>query len=556
MKKFIPLIILSFFFHQIVAQITTNYWVVFKDKNASPYSIANPSAYLSERAIARREKQKIRITENDLPVNPSYINELKPFGITVLNKSKWFNAVTITIIDKTKITEIRALPYVKDIIEIKIAPITNGTAKFNPVVAQTPQSVETAVEQRSITGFNYGLSYKQSHQIGIDCMHDMGYRGEGIVIAVLDAGFYKVDSLPAFDSLRVNHQILGTWDFVTGNASVYEDYEHGMNVLSCMGGYLPGQLVGTAPKAKYWLLRTETILSESWQEEINWGVAAEFADSVGADVINSSLGYFTGMTNSSEDHTYADMDGKTTIIAKAATHAARVGMFVTSSAGNAGGSTWYKIVTPADADSILSVGAVDSAGVIASFSSRGPTFDGRIKPNTVATGLGAITACSSGGVCPQNGTSFSSPITAGAVACLWQAHPLKTNMEILQAIEQSASQHNTPDTLLGFGIPNFCAANVLLTGIEENSLDDNVLQVFPNPFNVGFEISVSLKTKQLITIELYDLSGKQILKQGKRLNGSGHTTFNIAENSALSSGLYLLQINTPEKTYYKKVMKN
>ena len=567
MRKNISFLIFYLFFHFAIGQTTTNYWVLFKDKKDSPYSVNVPSAYLSQRSITRREKQNIAITENDLPVNPIYINGVKSIGVEIKNRSKWFNALTITANDETKINAIKSLPYVEGLIKINIIPITNGAAKLLPSLQSgvgeikngTPSSSVIPVkpeENTSVESLNYGSSFKQSHQIGIDCMHNMGYLGQGMVIAQLDAGFYKVDSLPAFDSLRVNHQILGTWDFVEGNAMVYEDYEHGMNVLSCMGGNLPGLLVGTAPKAKYWLLRTETIFSESWQEEINWALAAEFADSVGADVINSSLGYAGGMTDPAQDHTYSDMDGKTTIAAKAAVHAARVGIFVTASAGNSGGPSWYKIVTPADADSIFTVGAVDSADVITPFSSRGLSFDGRIKPNTVARGGSAIVACSWGGVCPQSGTSFSSPITAGAVACLWQAHPGKTNYEILQAIEQSASQHNTPDSIMGYGIPNFCTANTLLTGIDIQKMNTDSLNVYPNPFNADFNIAFYSDKKQVIDVELFDISGRSIFQLEKSVSANTNSVFKSGTfGEKLTEGVYILRIATPQKIYFKKIIK-
>jgi len=385
-------------------------------------------------------------------------------------------------------------------------------------------------------------------------MHTQGYVGQGMVIAVLDAGFYKADSLPAFDSLRINNQILGCRDFVTGDTLVYEDYPHGMNVLSCMGGNIHGSLVGTAPKAKYWLLRTEDAWSETLQEEINWAVGAEFADSVGADVINSSLGY-SNFDNPADSHTYADMDGNTTIISNAADFAVSKGIFVTTSAGNAGGPPWYKITAPADADSVLTVGAVDSVGVLAGFSSRGPTFDGRIKPNVVARGYQAAFASASGGITQGNGTSFSSPITAGAVACLWQAHPTKTNMEILSAIEQSASQSSNPDSLVGYGIPNFCTASAILTGIEENNNSINVFTLYPNPFINLITITCNNSQKQLVRVSLIDISGREVFVENKLLE-SNTNTFTIKPETQLAKGLYILKIVSNSQSSSIKVIKD
>ena len=389
----------------------------------------------------------------------------------------------------------------------------------------------------------------------MDCLHNLGFHGEGITVGFLDAGYYFVDTLPAFDSLFANNQILGTYDFVAHNTSVYEDFPHGMATLSCVAGNMPGQLIGTAPKAKFWLLRTEDAGSETLQEETNWLIGAEFADSVGVDVINSSLGYTTfdgGIGN----HTYADMDGNTTIVTKAADWAASKGIFVNSSAGNSGGAPWYKITAPADADSILTVGAVDSLGDIVSFSSRGPSFDGRIKPNTAARGYAAVVSSPFGYVEWQSGTSFSSPITAGAVACLWQAHPTATNMQMLMAIEQSASQYFFPDSMMGYGIPNFCIAHIILTDIlsvGNLQAQNQWLSVFPNPSTDDFTVCFYSEKKQTIKISLHDISGREIINESKAVNQKNNI-FPLPNND-LSDGMYILSITTPEQTYFKKLVK-
>ncbi len=554
MKKVSHIVLFFLFFQITIAQTTTNYWVLFKDKKGNPYSISRPSEYLSERSIARRQRQHILITESDLPVNPTYINALKLLGVTIINQSKWFNAVTIASTDISKINTIRKLSYVKEIKTISISPTKNNFSKFELENDKIPVSIDRSGIVSAVTVLNYGLSYYQAHQIGVDCLHNLGYQGQGMIIAELDAGFEKVDSLPAFDSLRMNNQLLGTHDFVIGGTVLYQGHPHGMNTLSCMVGNLPGRIVGTAPKAKYWLLRTEDAATESLQEEINWSVGAEFADSVGADVINSSLGYNI-FDNAADNHSYLDLDGNTTIITKAADMAVSKGMFVVSSAGNAGGPPWFKITAPADADSVLTVGAVDSAGTIASFSSRGPTSDGRFKPNTVARGVKAIVASQYGDVFKQSGTSFSSPITAGAVACLWQANPTKTNMEILDAIQQSASQYSNRDTIKGYGIPNFCKADSLFTGVDVFKLNQtDKLNVYPNPFTDNFDITFYSDKKQTIQFELYDISGRSIFKEEKIVNANSSSTFNY-NDEVLSNGVYILRAITPTKVYYRKLVK-
>ncbi|MBK7183471.1 MAG: S8 family serine peptidase [Bacteroidetes bacterium] len=530
----------------------TYYWIVFKDKNGSTYSVEKPESFLSKRSIERRAKQQIAITNQDLPVNASYINQLNALGVKIVAKSKWFNAVSVTDVAANSLQQINSLPFVKSIKMIEMNKRSFLDFKF----AQEENRNTTTASSNNRAGgvFNYGLSYLQANQIGADCMHNNGYTGAGMVIAVLDAGFYKADSLPAFDSLRTNNQILGCRDFVTGDTLVYEDYPHGMNVLSCMGGYLPGSLVGTAPKANYWLIRTEDAWSESIQEEIFWTIGAEFADSVGADIINSSLGYST-FDNTADNHTYADMDGNTTIITKAADIAASKGIFVTTSAGNAGGPPWYKITAPADADSALTVGAVDSLGFITGFSSRGLTFDGRIKPDVVARGHQAAFASAAGGVQQGNGTSFSSPITAGAVACLWQANPTKTNMEILYAIQESANQFAFPDSIRGYGVPNFCTANSLLTSIQENPVADLKFEVYPNPFNNQLSLSFYNKDKQTVKLVLSDITSKIVFEQEFTAIADAEIVFTLSPEQSISSGVYFLNVILKDQVNTIKVIK-
>ncbi|OFY83051.1 MAG: hypothetical protein A3F72_18815 [Bacteroidetes bacterium RIFCSPLOWO2_12_FULL_35_15] len=555
MKKQLSLFLFLVTFQFAFSQTKTNYWILFKDKDASPFTLTKPSDYLSAKAIERRTKQNIPVSFTDLPVNPNYINTLKSFGVSIINQSKWFNAILVSTNDENKIDAIRSLAFVKQVRSITISQQSKVSSKFelenNSAIVPNEKSVSTTTS----TTLNYGLSFKQANQIGVDCLHDLGFQGQGMTIAVLDAGYYNTNILPVFDSLNIQNQILGCRDFVIGDTLVYEDFPHGMNVLSCMGGNLPGRLVGTSPKAKFWLLRTEDAASESIQEEINWLVGAEFADSVGADLITSSLGYNL-FDNAADNHTYADMDGNTTIVTKAADWAVSKGMFVVIAAGNAGGSAWSKITAPGDADSVLTIGAVDSLGFIGSFSSRGPTSDFRIKPNTVARGVDAIVASQNGDVWGQNGTSFATPITAGAVACLWQANPAKTNMEILNAIQQSASQYFIPDTIKGFGIPDFCAANQLLAGIDENMLNNENLIVYPNPFSSTFEISFYSDKKQIVEIELLDISGRTLISQTKLLNGSSTNQISISEIKDLSNGIYIVHLKTPERRYFKKIIKN
>jgi len=334
----------------------------------------------------------------------------------------------------------------------------------------------------------------------------MGYHGEGKVIAILDDGFNNVNVVNAFDSIRINNQILGTWDFVAGVQNVYAVGGHGTMCLSDMASYLPGQIMGTAPKADYWLLRTEDATTEYIIEEDNWVAGAEFADSVGADIISTSL-YYTQFDDASQNHTYADMNGRTTVCAIAAVFTARVGMLTFACAGNSGQTSWFYVGSPADADSIMAVGAVDVNGNLAGFSSRGPSYDHRIKPDIAADGVNAVVVNSSNSVTTASGTSFATPLSAGGAACLWQSFPTLNNMQIRHSIDMSASQWNTPDSLKGYGIPDYCNANILLSSLSANA-EKNKFSILPNPNNGDMIFSLTNFSNENGVIEIYDATGK------------------------------------------------
>lgn len=538
------------------AQDKAKFMISFKDKSGSVYSTATPSAFLTSRSINRRTKQSISIKTDDLPVNQWYIDSIAKTGVKILNRSKWLNAISIdTTGYPNAMTKILSYPFVVKSTPIGIKPASFSDLRKSKLSPDKNKfdNLESLVAISTPAGLNYGNSYNQVSMIGADCLHNNGYKGEGMVIAVLDAGFYKVDSLAAFDSLRANNQILGTRDFVDGGTSVYEDHSHGMMVLSTMGGNLPGELIGTAPKAKYWLLRSEDAIPENIIEEFDWVVAAEFADSVGADVINSSLGYFT-FDDSTQDHTYADMNGKVALSSIGATRAARKGMAVVVSAGNSGPGC---IGTPADADSVLTIGAVDASGTLAGFSSRGPSYDKRVKPNVAAQGKGSVVASTKSGTINANGTSFSSPISAGAVACLWQANPGKTNMQILKAVEKSATQYNSPDSMLGYGIPNMCVANMVLGGTDRSLFgQDKIIESYPNPFETTVHLTFYSLEGQTISIRLFDIRGRRITEETQRVNANSVNYFTIHDVENLESGMYILHVSGTGSNYYKKLIKN
>jgi hypothetical protein len=556
MKKLIFLIILlqALFLH---AQTQQKYWIQFTDKNNSPYSISNPSAYLSARAIARRTKYNIPVQLNDLPPNPNYIDSVLSKGVQLLNRCGWLNAISVYAPDTNDMPLIRQLPFV-----VGARHVTSMASRSRSNNSQKRTFKETNNITRVNGGadtFNYGYAYAQYHQIGIDCINNMGYRGSGKQIAVIDSRFGRADTSSAFDTLRMRGQILGTHDFVWGINKVYDTNNsdiHGEMTLSCMVGSLPGKFMGDAMEADYYLLRTENIYSEYQIEDDNWASAAEYADSAGADIISSSLGYST-FDDASTSYTYADMNGRTTVASIAATIAAEKGMVVCVSAGNDGGDGWNYIDSPADADSILAVGAVDASGTYASFSSIGPTADHRIKPDVVAMGMNAAVCSPYGGVTYASGTSFSTPIIAGAVASLWQAHPNASNFTIMNAIKQSASKYSHPGDSLGYGIPNFCLAHtIIINGINNIAPLVVLNKVYPNPFNNSITAEVYSSVEQNLEVCLYNSLGQLVYKSSEKVMAKANTLIAINGLNSLSQGLYLVSIQDTNGTIYSgKVVK-
>lgn len=475
------------------------YRIEFTDKNNNPYTLDNPGEFLSQKALDRRIRQNIPLAWNDLPVTPGYVDSLRGTGVKVLTLSKWFNAATIEVADNHQLDAIAGFSFVKKTYQLK-------SLNVNTPNASSSRGPQETIEMPVL---DYGPSWWQTGIHNGHLLHNRGYQGKGMIIAVIDAGFYHVDQLPAFDNLWENDRILGTRDFVNPGAMVFEGHTHGMIVLSVMGGYLPGELIGTAPEAGFWLLRSEDGSSEYLIEEDNWIAAAEFADSVGADLINTSLGY-TQFDDPAQDHAVSDMDGNTTRISRAADIAASKGMLVVVSAGNQGNSPWKYIGAPADADSVLAVGAVDQERFLAYFSSRGPSADGDVKPDVMAIGRNTYVANYDGGIRLANGTSLSAPLITGLSACLWQTSPSASAMEVLSVIRKSSDRFALPDQDYGYGIPDFNLASVLLKMNQENLEFPDELVVFPNPFHDELYIVFQFPVDASVTINLNDITGKEV----------------------------------------------
>ncbi len=448
---FLLMTIINSSFAQKVAPNT--YLVRFKDKANSPYSVDKPTEFLSERAILRRQKYNIPITEQDIPVNKTYIDSIKKLGFEIYAVSKWFNHVVVHSEDSTLINKAYLLDFV-DTAKI----VKKEKKKFKQ---PKPEKINIESKPDTFYTFDYGYGKNQVRIMNLHNLHNKGFAGQGMQIAVLDAGFKNVDKIEGFDSIRTNNQILGIRDFVKRDTDVYRDATHGMQVLSTIAADYPGKLIGTAPKAKFWLLRTEDEHSENLVEEYYWISGAEFADSVGADIIHSSLGY-NNFDDTLVSFKYEDMNGDIAPASIASDIASSKGILCVTSAGNEGDAPWKYITSPADADSTLTVGAVSGENMIADFSSVGPTPDGRIKPEVVAQGSFVWVLLPKRGVTFSFGTSFSGPIIAGAVACLWQAHPTCTNMEIIDAVIKSADKYRKPDDKYGYGLPDFDKADKYL----------------------------------------------------------------------------------------------
>ncbi|HKR03610.1 MAG TPA: S8 family serine peptidase [Bacteroidia bacterium] len=559
-RKPFTFIAASLIFCQSFAQ--DKYVVQLANKNNSPFSFAMPSSYLSARAILRRTNQNVALDSLDLPVNPAYFTGIANTGAAIIGHSKWLNTVTIQTTSSSVLNAVNALPYVNGVTNVgRVAhpDKDNDQGKFGKeVLLKNKMSLSSENKTTSasrISSFNYGLSLNQIQMLGGDDMHNNGYTGAGMQIAVIDAGFSNANNMVVFDSLYANNQVLGTYDFVSDEVNVYDDHDHGSYCLSIMAGNWPGNLVGTAPKASYWLLRSEDAATEYIIEEYNWAEAAEYADSAGADLISTSLGY-TEFDDPSQNHTYADLDGNTTPITIAQDIAAAKGMIAENSAGNEGNGPWFYISAPADADSNIVTGAVDDMGNYVSFSSTGPTADGRIKPDVVAQGQGTIVAdVNNFGVFPGSGTSFSGPLITGMAACLWQCHPAATNMQIIASIRHSASQFNNPDSMMGYGIPNFPAACIYLGEITNTSLQGENIISGANPFTSSLEFSFYSDSNQTIDIRLYDLLGKLVYKTTSDYDVIAFKKkFSIPANS-LAKGLYVLKVVSEKGSFSRKVMK-
>lgn len=514
-------------------------WVYLTDKPNVVASIANPISILSQKAIDRKNTQNIPIDARDVPVNEAYISQLKTAtGITVKAKSKWFNAVHIRG-NETDINNLSAsFPFIDYIV----------FADRNLNSAKSSKDKIQAKFTEALTPFTYGSTANQVQMIKADKLHLSNYTGSGVTVAVLDAGFTSVNTMTSFQRLRNAGNLKGAYDFVDRDTDVYTNTasSHGTHVLSTMAAYIQDQFVGTAPDASYYLFITEDNNSENPVEESFWVEAAERSDSLGVDVINSSLGYTT-YDNSNYSYTNADMNGTTAFITKGANVASEKGILVVNSAGNDGNSSWKTVGAPADAPGVFTIGAVNSSGNYAYFSSLGSAVQPTQKPDVVAQGMSSAIISISDAVSSSDGTSFSSPIMAGAIVCLKQALLNKSNAEIMQLVRESASQYATPDYNLGYGIPNFETILNATLGLVDLEIDAH-LKLYPNP--ASHEFYVSLGTDDVVAISVFDVLGQLVFET---MATKSNRRISI---SSLSNGLYIVKLQTLNSLKTIKLIKN
>jgi serine protease AprX len=502
------------------------YWINFTDKAESEQLL--PWECLSPRALAHRARQGIELDTYDLPVAASYVEALRQAGIKLGHRSRWFNAVSAYLTPAQR-EALQAWSFVRS-----VEPVGHYRVDLAEAEATTFDCPDTL----------FADSYlRQLEMLDLDRLHRSGLTGRGVLVAVFDNGFDGVDTLSGFAHLFAEGRILATRDFVDNDDDVYHPCEHcrhGTYVFSILSALMPGQLVGSAPGADYLLLRTEEDASETRQEEDNWVAAAEFADSMGAQVFTTSLGYLS-FDGGVGDYGFGDLDGNTTRITRASDLAASRGILVVNSAGN---NSWRGINAPADGDSVIAVGAVDACAEYAAFSSQGPSADGRIKPELSAMGKGNYFLHPNGQVRQGNGTSFSCPMVSGLAACLWQAYPDAPNMQLYEAMRATASQVDRPSFRLGFGIPR---GSVALDWLAERyaaapgfaGLNQDDLWVYPNPIRARFFLRLAPAAwPEQMDLELIDLRGRVVWRQ-KALVPQVEMPFALAFDQA---GLYFLRV--------------
>jgi serine protease AprX len=498
------------------------YMVFFKDKVGSAFSTTNPTQFLSHKSIARRNAQGIAVTEQDLPVVAAYVNQVNSTGARVLFSSRWFNAVLV----EATAAELSAIETQSMIDHIAyVAPGKNGTG------GRLQNNKRTHNEQPAVNS-------AQNNMLQLDAMHADGYSGNGMLMAVFDSGFAGVNTTTPFAHIFDQHKLVDAYNFAYNNANVFAYDDHGTEVLSVLAASIHANYTGGATEASYLLYVTEHVPTEYRVEEYYWTFAAERADSVGVDIISSSLGY-SEFDDVAMDYTHADVDGNTAPISKAATWAFERGILVVNAAGNRFSSTWNRITPPADAANVLAVGAVDRFGRLASFSLPGPNANNQTKPDVVALGVGVSVINFQGNLSASNGTSFACPLVAALAAGVWQMEPQLTAGELLTVIRQSSSQYYMPDNSLGFGVPTYQG----IKNIFDFPGNVSGIAVYPNPVqNNRLLVALAPVSGTTVNVNLYTMLGQPILQQSYTANWQVNPW--AIDVSDVPAGVYIMRVET------------
>jgi serine protease AprX len=528
-NKKIFFFILSLFISGLSYAQVNRYMVFFTDKNNSGYSLARPDEFLSQRAIDRRSRYQIPVTIQDFPVNKPYVDDLENQGIDVFYRSRWFNGVLVQM-DENMVSTVEAMPTVN-----KVEFVAPGERLIkNSALRSAATSNETTSRKSALT------NALQNNMLGVEIMHEDGFTGNNILIGIFDAGFNGVDQSIYFNHLFERGKILATRDFIRNSDNVFQYDDHGTGVLSTIAGYEESVYEGIAYESGIILCVTEDVPTEYVIEEYNWLFAAEYADSLGVDIINTSLGYNT-FDDPSMNYTYDDMNGDVAVITRATDLAASKGIVCVVSVGNEGNNSWQKLVAPADADSALAVGAVNQNLEYINFSSTGPTSDNRIKPDVVALGQGTKIVQYNGELATGSGTSFASPLIAGLAAGLWQIYPELNNMELIDLIRRGSSQFQKPDTLLGYGVPDYSRIRSLITALEDEPLASS-FNIYPNPVDnkklfVEYLGGSNIETVQ---IDIFDVKGGKVFELNtKYFDYSPKIELDL---SGIKRGVYILNL--------------
>jgi subtilisin family serine protease len=553
LKKITFLFLLLALMLQVVAQHpATCYRIQLKDKNQSPYSVTRPEEFLSPRAISNKARYNINITEQDLPVNPQYKQQICAVNntIQILAESKWQNTVVIYCPDSMALEVIKNLPFTDTAVTPVASYILDDVDGKSETVPANAESMLLNGDFHFDSLYDYGPAWAQIAFHNGHKLHELGFYGDGMLIVILDGGWEGFDTIPYFQAMYENGQLLGTRDLIPGHNNVYRDGTHGTCVTSTMAMAVNGQMIGTAPHASYYFIMSESPFSEELIEEDFWAQGIEIADSLGADVINSSLGYSTFPDFPQGDFTYESCDGVTSIASRNASLACHKGIAVCVSAGNEGNKPWHYISHPADAFDVISMAAaraVDSA--MASFSSYGPSYDGRVKPDVTSVGWNTYVVNSAGEINEGSGTSFASPVLAGLVACLRQALPHKNALEILDIVREHGHKYLAPDSSMGYGIPNMYQAYLdNAVSIKEAVLPDPSIMLYPNP--CANELVIPNPDGSIRQVEIYDVSGKLI----RRIDKCWYTLNQISV-ADLTPGFYIVRAKTDTNIKTAKIIK-